>query len=351
MNYLTIRIKHESVMYCNLLLLVMLSASITLSAQRKYLSADSAKITEFANEAKKEAGYKAFSDDMQALMKKGNAKNTQAAAVKALLIKNKVMLEKIYNRIKVSNPAPGDGGTTTKTPAKKIDITHNEFKKFKPLGNSMERIETAPFDAKFRHHNYGNSPHTPDTSLSNSALGKLGIVYAFPAPVGPWDCTNGLMMYGYTESFAVPNNPAIVAARITCEYDWSYTGWDTYGSVRGVDLTIATTGITGPDINTLLAKKYNHGYNYAPWYCQAANLVPVTTQTTEFADYAAGQDSCSYTFTGYVFPGTTIECRIGIGNVNGNSPMFRTSGGVNGYYQYTYFRLKKIRVNFLKAGE
>jgi hypothetical protein len=158
-------------------------------------------------------------------------------------------------------------------------------------------------------------------------------------------------MYGYKETFSVPNNPAIVAARITCEYDWSSTGWDTYGSEHSIDLTIATAGMNGPDINALVAKKYSNGFNSTPWYCQAVNLLPATVQTTEFEDYTVGQDSCSITFSGYVFPGSTIECRIGIGNVNPSRTDFQTLGGVNGFYQYTYFKLKKITVNYLKAEE
>lgn len=335
----------------SLLVTLLISVSFSLTAQIRFHSADSVRVREFTKEAQKVAGYKAFTEDMQVLLRKASPKNTQAAAVKALLLKNKGILEGIYNRINVSKPAPGGDSRTTKSGSKKIDLSGNEFMKFRPLGNSMIQIKTAPFDGIFRHHNQANNPRVPDTSLSNSSIGKLVTVYAYPPPVLAYYLTTGQMMYGYKETFTVPNNPAIVAARITCEYDWSSTGWDTYGSEHSIDLTIATAGMNGPDINALLAKKYSNGFNSTPWYCQAVNLVPATVQTTEFEDYTVGQDSCSITFSGYVFPGSTIECRIGIGNVNPSRTDFQTLGGVNGFYQYTYFKLKKITVNYLKAEE
>lgn len=341
-------------MYCNLfllLILLMTHSSITVSAQRKLLSADSVTVIAFTREAQKQPGYKVFSEEMKALIKKASPANTQGVLVKALLLKNKVMLEGIYNRMNVSFPGNGGNRRTQNVTAKTKDISHTEFNKLRPLGNAMVKIKTAPFDGVFRHHNYGNSPRTPDTSLSNSKIGKLVTVYAYPPPVIAYYLYTGQMMYGYKQSFTVPNNPTIVAARITCEYDWSFTGWDTYGSSHGIDLTIATTGINGPDINNLLARKYDNNQNSEPYYCQAVNLLPATVQTAEYEDYLIEQDNCSITFSGYVFPGSSIECKIGIGNVNASGQPFHTFGGVNGFYQYTYFKLKKITVTYLKAGE
>jgi len=302
--------------------------------------------TKFATLAAKEPAYATFTNEMNALIKKADGSNSNEAAAKALLLKYKLLLGNLYTRANIMAPIPkGTANRSSKIVSLKTARTSSLLKNMAVL-LSLSKTELAPYKKTWQWTNQaGAYIYRPDTTLSDFAAGKIAMKYAEgPLTPGNKALRFGLYMTGYGQSFVVPSDPAIIAAEIKFEYSFSYTGWDTYGAVTGIDLAVATNNqLSGTAINELYEYEENAGYNNTGMqYRKAAVLMAPDTLTSDFGEYHAQENNGSFILSGYVTPGATIDLKLGLGHING------AHGGLNGFYNYTEFRLKKITVRYFK---
>lgn len=293
-------------------------------------------VQKFRTETAKNAEYLKLRNQIEALGKTATPQNTNAAAVKLLLAQQAPLLKTLYARAGIK--APGEGGTRRSLTNQHLSNTTRLMigRKYKPL-DPLNKTVVPPFKGKT---NMINSPCCEkDTVLSNFSQGKIVIRYTNNA----WNDPDGygLNINLFKHEFTIPNNPAIVAAEISFEYSYQYTGWDTYGAVRGLNMMARIEGPPDPTENNLPQFNFEGGA-YFPPYRIAGTIWPRDTVTTEFDDFVtSGSDSL--TLLRYVTPGQTFTVEYGI-----YFP-YHTNAGAQGSYQYAEMILKKIKVRYLKA--
>ena len=293
-------------------------------------------VQQFKTEASKNPEYSKLRNQIQELIRTATPNNTNAAAVKALLTQQTALLKTLYTRAGIR--APGEGSTRRSFTKQNLSGTTRLMidRKFKPL-DIFNKTVIPPYKGKTLM--MKNNCCEKDTGLSNFSQGKIVIRYTN----NNWNDPDGygLNINLFKHEFTVPNNPAIVAAEISFEYSYQYTGWDTYGAVRGLNTMLRVNGPPDPSENNLPQFNFEGGA-YFPPYRIAGTIWPMDTVTTEFDDFVtSGTDSL--TLLRYLTPGQQYSLEYGI-----YFP-YHTSAGANGSYHYAEMILKKIRVRYLKA--
>jgi hypothetical protein len=323
-----------------ILAVTLLFAATQASAQRE----------KFVPEAKKDPAYAKFQADLTELSKTATPTNTNAAAARALFEKNKLVFKAISQKAGLKAPVTTGAVKRFSAPVNKAKPKADPgFAKFRSIGNNMIRIETPAFDdAWVLKDDHANNGGYPEHSGYNASIGKVGLTVS--AALGDCDfspnasgCRIGFYHDGFLEKFTVPNNNEIIAAEITVDYEYLYTGWDTYSSITGLDMVFRVDD-----------KFFSSEYNSLPVFVNSpftppldrwkkmATLYPLDTIDTEFGEFHAEGQS-SFTVRGYVAPGSEFEVRAGFGFP------FGTHRGMFGCYHYAEFKLKKITVKYLKT--
>jgi hypothetical protein len=212
--------------------------------------------------------------------------------------------------------------------------------KFKPL-NPMTKVIVPPYFQKMVTHL--SNLMDIDTSASNMATGKIVMVYA---NFNGWTADTKLGMYTnlFSQQVTVPSNPAIVAAEIKIEYSYMYTGWDTYGGIRGLQTLLRTNGLAEQlQDNPMPVFDWQTGSSFPP-YLVAGTICPRDTVETEFGEFVhSGSDSVIV--QRYAIPGSQFTVEYGL------VFPFDTKKGAYGCYHYAEMILKKITIHYLKADE
>lgn len=320
------------------LMILSLIVSVNTFTQLKKISGDPHLPQLFATEAAKSPGYIIMRDKLIKLIKTATPQNTNAAAVKNLLASNTELLKSIYQKAGIEPPTVKSRKATSH-PSKQLKSFSSILAgKFKPL-NPLLKIVTPPYSGKTIQGGGGNSDMTPDTSLTKRAIGKTAIIYSSDN----WHEPMGIGIYGnlFLQNVKVPPDPTIVAAEIKLEYSYLYTGWDTYGSIRGLCTLIRLQGTQELPDNPMPVFNYQTG-SYFPPYLVEKEIQPMDSIETDFDDFtASGTDSL--TLQRYITPGQNFTIEYGL------AFPYYTVRGNNGCYHYAEMKLKKITIRYMKA--
>jgi hypothetical protein len=313
--------------------------SVNASAQLKKIHSDPVLAKKFATVAEKNREYASMRSQLTALIKSASPRNTNATAVRNLLVKNSGILKDIYNRAGID--APRVMQANTKRGPKMVSINSSipgMSAKFKPL-NPLFKTFTPPYGGKMV--SVSSIAMEPDTTLSNYAAGKIALTYTSD-DWGEEDWI-GFNLNAFERETTVPDNPLVVAAEIKFEYSYLYTGWDTHGSVRALKAVVRTQGLQDEQYVGMDTLKFPSGSVFPP-YRVALDIQPMDSIEVAFDDFiVSGSDSL--VLQRYVTPGETFLIEFGLGFPNG------TRRGVNGCYHYAEMILKKITIRYFKAGE
>lgn len=322
------------------LCIVLLIFSLSVSSQVRKLSGDPHAAAKFAAEAAKNPQYVSLKSQLEELSRTATPQNTNAAAVKRLLTQNRALLKSLYTKAGVDAPEGGDAANKRRT-SKIVSMNISKSvlnSKWKPVHPQLTKIVTPPFAGKYIviDHNY----FTPDTTMSNFGTGKIVVKHPGSSPSD----FLGLYINMFKHQFTVPNNPGIVAAEITFEFSYQYTGWDTYGSIYGLQLLLRTSPLPDQtENNPMPVFEFKGGAHFPPFRI-AGTIMPLDTITTEFGEFAcSGTDSS--TVHRYVVPGATFSTEFGL-----VFPYDTKKGWYNNYH-YAEMKLKRITVRYLKAQD
>jgi len=332
-----------------LILLFCLFCQFSMNAQREKAWGDPHVIEKLAAAANKNPEYKKLTAQIRELSQSATRNNTNAAKVKALFSNNIQLFKNLYAGTGINAPQT----VRSLRPGKTVSVSKasNFFvvNKMKMFGTQeMTKTFTAPFeDAWVIRLEHSNDGGFPDSSLSDFSTGLLAfransVDYCDIYPSSN-ACKLGLYKLGYQQQFTVPNNPEIIAAEINFEYDYIYTGWDTYGGITGIDMVIhANDKLNSQSFNEMPDALTTIPASMGPWK-KLETIYPIDSINASFGEFHANGSS-SFKLEGYVTPGTTIEVKIGIGYPS------RTKRGMYGCYHYGEMKLKKITVKYYKAG-
>jgi hypothetical protein len=329
-------------------LLLLLSCSVSLLAQREKVWGDPHVVEKLAAESKKNPAYTQLHQQIAELSRAANGRQTNAAAVKALLIKNSALLRNIYSKAGLDAPQ------TMSTKKKQLVVNPVVYRKviswnkYKLANSEFLQTFTPPYsNDRLMTNEAGINIRTPDTSQSQFSTGTVKMQYE-SVPVNSSSFRTGQHLQGYLQKFTVPDNPEIIAAEITVNYSYLYTGWDTYGAILGMDVAInANSEFTGPDYAALPIYVSPFGENpnntNHRWKL-VSTLLPTDTINSDFEEFHIENSNESFTIRGYVTPGKTIDLSFVMGF------QLHAKRGINGSYHYAEFIVKKITVNYFKAA-
>lgn len=329
-----------------LILLLCLFCQFSMNAQREKAWGDPHVIEKFATESKKNASYNQLYQQIAELSSTANGRQTNAGAVRALLIKNSALLRNIYNKAGMSAPQ------TMSANKKQLVVNPNAYRKmiawnkYTFAGNGFQQTILPAYENDFRVTNEaGLSIIIPDTTGSEFNAGIIRMTYN-SLPPNYINRRTGQHLQGFTQKITVPANPEIVAAEIKFDYAYLYTGWDTYGAVLGMDVALKINEeFNGSDYNALPVydSPYGSSSTNHRWKL-VSDLYPTDTITSDFGEFHCESANESFSIRGYVTPGKTIDLQFLMG--------FRMHAkrGINGSYHFAEFKLKKITVNYFKAA-
>jgi hypothetical protein len=330
------------------ILLLCLFCQLSLMAQREKAWGDPHVMEKLAAAANKNPEYKKLTAQIRELSLTATRNNTNAAKVKALINSNNLLLKNLYTGAGITAPQTLRSAKTIKPNS--ILKTSNFFaiNKLKLIPNQeMTKTITPPFqdawEYKFDHSNDGGYP---DSSLSDFATGLIAfkansemICETYP---NINSCKLGIYQLGYQQQFTVPNNPEIIAAEISFEYDYLYTGWDTYGAITGIDMIVHVNDkLSSQAFNEMPDANLPVPASFGIWK-KMSTIFSLDTVEASFGEFHANGSS-TFKLEGYVTPGTTIEVKMGIGYPSG------TKRGMYGCYHYGEMKLKKITVKYFKS--
>jgi hypothetical protein len=325
----------------------LLLSTLPALAQQEKIWGDPHVVEKFAAEAVKDSAYIKFRAEVEALSKTASGSKTNAAAVRSLFVKNGYLLSNLYTKANVDAPKAMNVQKQTRTSNKVIIGKAMPWYKLMTGNNDFIKVETPPYDATIRMSDEaGLNNMYPDTSGSQFPAGITRMIY-LTVPNPNAKRKTGQYLQGFSQSFTVPTNPAIIAAEVKFEYSYFYTGWDTYGANVGMDLAIeANDKITGPEYNALPEYVSPNGVSASSTHRWKliAELYPFTTIVNDFTEFHSEGNNESFTFGGYVTPGSTFNLKMVMGFKK------NTTRGLNGSYHYAEFILKKITVKYFKTA-
>jgi len=330
-------------------LLFLICCSFNLLAQREKAWGDPHVMEKLATAANRNPEYKKLTAQIREFSQTATPNKTNADKVKALFSNNTQLFKNLYTGAGINAPQTLRSAKPFKTISLSKLSSLVALKKLKLIGNQeFTKTITPPFqDAWEYNFDHSNDGGYPDSSLSDFATGLL----AFKANSGANcetypnanSCKLGLYQLGYQQQFKVPNNPEIIAAEINFEYDYLYTGWDTYGAITGIDMVVqANNKLNSQSFNEMPDYSLSDYGSLGIWK-KMATIYSLDSVDASFGEFHANGSS-SFKLEGYVTPGTTIEIKIGIGYPSG------TKRGMYGCYHYGEMKLKRITVKYYKAG-
>ena len=150
---------------------------------------------------------------------------------------------------------------------------------------------------------------------------------------------------GFRVSAKVPNDPAIIAAQVTFEYSFYYTGWDTYGASNGIQLVLGPSkNFISQALNNLVdTAVFEAAYNIPPVQFKVIGTLLAWDSISSEIEEVHADKAGSISITGYVKPNETVNFAIGAGYMHGSVY------GINGHYLYGEFRLKKATISYFKT--
>jgi len=288
----------------------------------------------------KNSAYTKLRSEVDILSQNASGKNSNAAAVKLLFIRNKILLQNLYGKAGLQN-AEAMTANTKRLYVFNPKGIQSKLVKYIKLPSATTLVRTAPYDDDWKRTGYpnGNMPAPFDTAASNFGTGKIAIT-SNPCNNTSY-CYLGTHSTGFLEKIKVPSDPYILAAQIKFDYSFDYTGWDTYGAKTAIDLVVKASD----NFNSATYKELPNGpvvfSNFA--YKKAGVLLLLDSIITDFGELHASANA-SFTMEGYVTPGTDIELHFGFSFPVG------TNKGLNGCYHYGEFILKKITVSYYKSA-
>lgn len=327
-----------------LVVLFLAIASQSTFAQLKKLHGDPHLFERFRTTAAQNPEYVKMKNEIIALIQSASPRNTNAAAVKSLLLKNAALLKSIYTTAGIEAPKERRMSIRKSSQKKTIkSILPGMAAKLKyNNNNALHKVITPPYTTKEIQTGYNQNRMVPDTSLSSMAMGKTGIKFSSDN----WGEPFGIGLYAdlFKQQVNVPSEPTIVAVEMKLEYSYQYTGWDTYGSVRGLSTFIRFPGLQELHEGNPFPVFDHIGGTFFPDYRVGSVLMPIDSVETQFEDFlVAGNDSL--VAQRYVTPGQVFDIEFGL------FFPYETQRGNNGCYHYAEMILKKITIRYLKANE
>ncbi len=265
-------------------------------------------------------------------------------ALKKLFEENGTVLQKLRDKSGIPRSLTISGFQAKKKHTIPGNANFAIGKALKPFSqNAIE--EFAPYDISWRLSMFsnGNMPLPFDTAGTVLRQGKL-VITSNPCS-SPNYCYLGIYMKGLGEVIKVPDDPAILAARIKMEYSFDYDAWDSYGAKNCINLVLRTSSNFASTAFSQLpdAPPISYASPSDRWKI-AGSLLPWDSVTTDFNEFHAAVNS-TVTVEGYVTPGSDIDVRLGFAFPPG------TNKGITGCYHHGVFKLKKIIVTYLKSTD
>ncbi|MBK6826193.1 MAG: hypothetical protein IPG86_04700 [Chitinophagaceae bacterium] len=331
-----------------IILLLCLFCQFSIMAQREKAWGDPHVIEKFTAEAKKNPSYTQLHQQIAELSRAANGRQTNAAAVRALLIKNSALLRNIYSKAGLDAPQ------TMSAKKKQFVVNPNVYSKailwnkYKLANSEFQKTFTPPYsNDRLMTNEAGVYIRTPDTSQSQFNTGTVKMKYE-TVPANSSSFRTGQHLQGYIQKIIVPENPEIVAAEITLNYSYLYTGWDSFGAILGMDIALnASSEFTGPDYAALpiyVSPNGENPNNTNHRWKLVSTLLPTDTINSDFEEFHIENSNESFTIRGYVTPGKMIDLSFVMGF------QLYAKRGINGSYHYAEFIVKKITVNYFKAA-
>ncbi len=279
---------------------------------------------------KKDTGYNRFQKELDQLRKTAKGKNTNASAVKSLFARNKTMLTNVSNSNKVST------GPSAVMAGVKLQV-YNIKDKLKLVENPGFGF-IAPYSDHWLGREWDQRPSFHDGGTDTS-IGKMAYTYYYDDNF--WGSLGGASV-GFKQTIRVPANPDIVAARVEFEYSFHLTGWDTKEASFRVGLLVQCVNFVSAQF-LALPELYMPGMYPEDKWRRVKELTPVINITEDVKDFEYN-DETPFVIEGNVVPGTDMTLSIGPGYRPGDHE------GIYTCYHYGEFRLKKIKVSYMKAN-
>jgi hypothetical protein len=274
---------------------------------------------------KKDTAFKRFQTEFNAIMKTANKSNTNFDRIKALFTTNSILLKSLRTKYNLQK-------RLLTAPKSSVHIS-----KIRPALSSkvVEKVTYAtPYTAKVVH------PNTTTIPVEISPDDQSGKII-WTHTTSPGDSKPiPHYIHCFKQTINVPANPVIVAVRLKFYYSYFLTGWDSQAGMLGTSIRIsAGSGFNSPAYNDMTIN--NQTPELMNW--RTLDWSDYDQGFQEMHDYTQTKDT-SFEIEGYVVPGTTLDFKFGIVHYPGSYT------GDFGAYHYGEYHLKKIEVNFLKAG-
>ncbi len=285
---------------------------------------------------KKDSAYSRFQAEVHKWIVKANGRNTYAPQVKALFDGNNSML----SRVRKQFDAEGSVNTAERhMNPKLLKINPAIAKLLLHVGEIGVAKTMVPFTS------WAYCDLINATTIHNEHWDANGENFFSVLESTSWAPSMKEGHQGFTMGKKVPDNPQIIAARVTFDYSFFYTGWDTYGAKNGMELVFgANKYFRSPTLDAWTdTAVFNPGINLPKTkYCILDIFLPLDSITVNFAEVHA-QKAGSFTVEGLVKPNEYLSFNVGAGYMKGSVY------GLNGHYLYGEFRLTKATITFLKS--
>jgi hypothetical protein len=273
----------------------------------------------------KDTAFKRFQSEFNTIMKTADKSNTNFARIKTLFTTNGVLLKSFRTKYNLQK-------RTLTTPKNSIGVSKIRPALFSKVVETV--MYTTPYTAKVLH------PNTTTIPVEISPDDQSGKII-WTHTTSPGDSKPiPHYIHCFKQTINVPANPVIVAVRLKFYYSYFLTGWDSEVGMLGTSIRIsAGSGFNSPAYNNMTIN--NQTPELMNW--RTINGSDYYQGFQEMHDYTQTKDT-SFEIEGYVVPGTTLDFKFGIVHYPGSYT------GDFGAYHYGEYQLKKIEVNFLKAG-
>jgi hypothetical protein len=325
-------------------LLTVGSFSLSSLAQQQ---ADAPELKRIQKALDSDKDYQVFKKKLDEISQSANGRNSKVDEVKKLFFDNKSLFQGLQSKYAVRALTPSKIARY-QTVDTNGSVLKRQLGLYRKLGNlgKFERKILPPYTQKwsFWYSVYGGTWRLRETN-TNEAAGRIGFTVN---QTDAFYLSSGTV--GFQQDFTVPSDPTILAAKITIDYSFFFTGWDTYPADLGVGLFLnVSPNFNSAYVNQLPGYMSMLGLN--TWK-DLGDLVPRKAVPTlgEVAEFHADVDS-SFTATGYVSPGSVLTFRMGTGYIQRTSGQqtFYSQRGMHGTYHYGEFIIRKITINYLKT--
>jgi hypothetical protein len=292
----------------------------------------------FREAVRTDTAFTRFQSELKYWMDKANGRTTYSKEVKALFDRNKPLLARVYKQY--GDPAMNTKGAMLYQRKDPVQLNSLTFKNISQLLALPVAKQTGPpmIDTWRCSDEFNSSPlEVQKNKLTGEIIYTVRETYFHtPAFVQHHD--------GFITVMDVPEDPAIIAARIHFEYSFFYTGWDTHGSSNSVQLVCGLPRNNEFHSEAMMTNTDTIATKIPclPRLCIVEELMPADSIAGEFGEVHVNKQG-SYTIDGYTKPGSHLYFYVGFGYSKGSHY------GLNGHYLYGEFKVKKITVTYYKA--